>query len=147
MEVEDTEAVESFKEKIIEQEMMQEPENKVYTDLEAQDKLVEPDSAISGEHAVRNLQLGIFTPREFNENCDDANIAIDVLHIPWENGGWYLHQYAKKNWEKIDNRHIMSGSKGGKKWESLTQSKKVNVLETRKTSTNKMNLFKRQKQQ
>lgn len=103
-----------------------------YNDIDIQNKLIEPDSKLSDELALSNFQLGNITPTDYYGNLSDVNFAIDCINTPFEKGGFILQGIGLNIFKKLDIAHIMSGSKNAKKWDSLTQQKRINVLEQRK---------------
>lgn len=106
----DTEVVGNFKEKIIENEMLETDERAAYDNIGIQDKLIEPDSKISGNRAVSNFQLGNISTHDYYENLHEVNFALDCLEMPFEKGGWFLAPVGDKIFKKLDLAHIMSGS-------------------------------------
>lgn len=113
-------------------------------DIDIQNKLIEPDTMLSGELALSNFQLGNISTKDYYGNLHDVNFALDCIDMPYEMGGFFLNEIGIKIMKKLDMAHIMSGSKGAKKWDSLTQDKKINVLR-REGSGKKdvMSMFKR----
>lgn len=119
-------------------------ERAAYNSVDIQNKLIEPDKSLSGSIAVSNLQLGNITTSDYHGNLHEVNFAMDCMDMPFEQGGFFLHDIGMRIMRKMDIAHIMSGSKGAKKWDALTQDKKVNVLRKEGVEKKKgMNIFKR----
>lgn len=129
----------------IKNDMMQDSESRTaYNSVDIQDKLIEPDKSLSGNIAISNLQLGNITEEDYYGNLHEVNFAMDCMDMPFECGGFFLNDIGIKIMKKLDVAHIMSGSKLAKKWDSLTQDKKVNVLRREEPVKKKgMNIFKR----
>lgn len=124
-------------------ELMQDSESRgAYNSVDIQNKLIEPDKGLSGNIAISNLQLGNITEEDYYGNLHDVNFAMDCLDMPFESGGFFLNEIGHKIMRKLDVAHIMSGSKNAKKWDSLTQEKRVNVLR-KEEQKKKKGLFKK----
>lgn len=116
-----------------------------YNDIDLQNKLIEPTSTLSGKLAISNFQLGNISESEYSGNIHDVNFAIDCIDMPFEQGGFFLNEIGLKIMKKLDIAHIMSGSKSAKKWDSLTQDKKVNVLRKEQDTKKGTSVFQRNK--
>lgn len=113
----------------------------VYSDIQLRNKLIEPDRQLSNNLANSNFQLGNISDDEYLTNKHEVSFALDCIEMPYEQGGFFLNEVGLKIMKRLDINHIMSGSIGAKKWDALTQDKKVNVLQ--KEEEKKKGIFNR----
>ena len=119
--------------------------NQVYDEVGIKNKLIEPDKALSDDLAISNFQLGNISDTDYYGNLHDVNFALDCIDMPFEEGGFFINEVGYKVMRRLDMAHIMSGSKNAKKWDALTQEKKINILQRDTIKKKGFSMFKRNK--
>lgn len=99
--------------------------NAVGTQIQLQDKQLEPDQSLSGGNINRNLQLGNIGTRTFIDSQDLMAFIEQLENIPLEHGGYLLNRFSYKWRRLIDFTFITSGSIEGYVREILATQKKT----------------------
>ena len=106
----ESEQMEQMQEQIIQSDMLESDQrSSPYSDIDIQNKLIEPDNKISDDLAVSNFQLGNITPQDYYGNLHEVSFALDCLEMPFEKGGWFLQTVGKKIFRKLDIADVFDG--------------------------------------
>ena len=77
------------------------------------EKSIEPDQAVSGHLANRNLGLGNINDREFIYLQDIVVTALKLMQVPYALGGFISHEIGEAMFMSNDLTLVMSNSKDG----------------------------------
>lgn len=84
-----------------------------FSDIQIQEKNVEPENRLTPNIITRNLQLGNVPRQEMRFYNHRIERAMDLLSFPQNQNGWLYTQMGRQLIEKNDVIMVMSGSTNG----------------------------------
>ena len=85
----------------------------IYSNLQLQNKEIEPDDRVSTTRVSRNLQLGNIDNRVYIEITKRIGFLQDLSIYPKNRGGWLFKWYADEQWKILDLQMVVSNSRQG----------------------------------
>jgi len=90
-----------------------------YSNVQLNEKMVEPDHGISANYASRNFQLGFLDETAHKYAQHKYGLALKYKSVPQSAGGWLTEVFAEILAQELDFEFISSNSINGEGRKSL----------------------------
>lgn len=97
----------------------------VYDSIQLQDKLIEPDKAISDDLSSRNWQLANIRYADHKYSMHEYSTASLFLSMPKEYGGWLTKEYGSRIIKRMDFYFTSSNSIGGELRKNINTIRRI----------------------